>query len=425
MSIHDRFRLTIMKGAHMRLRTTLLVSTMMTAAAGLAITLPAHAAVDSGAAVTSTEQLAPGVTFESFTTTSASGQLVGEVVAVDLNNPHISVGLLHPPSIAQDQRVSVMADAQHATAGINGDFFNNAETHAGVTPTGSSDGPEIADSTDLKANVPNGQRFGPGLPAGTSTNDVIGVGVDGVARMATLTLQGTVKYGPNTLTLGGLNQFALPVGGIGAFTSDWGSMSRERAVCGTDTVRTAACSTDVEEVTVQHGMVVAAADTVGAGQIPADETVLVGREAGADALRKLAIGQHVTVHYRLVPDVDVPFSFATGGFPILRNGAPLAGLDAKTAAVRSGAGFSADGRELYLVAVQPAPGVTGGETIAGLAALLQQFGAASGVNLDGGGSTTLVTRDPGASTVTVRNTPTDSTGERLVANGIGIFSQKS
>jgi hypothetical protein len=243
--------------------------------------------------------------------------------------------------------------------------------------------------------------------------------------MAALTLHGTVKYGPNTLPLSGLNQYAIPVGGIGAFTSDWGSMSRERAVCGTDTVRAAACSTDVEEVTVQDGVVVAASDTIGAGQIPADERVLVGREAGADALRALAIGQHVTVHYRLVPDVDVPFSFATGGFPILHDGAPLARLDAKTAAVRTGAGFSADGRELYLVAVQPAPGVSGGLTIADLAALLQQFGAANGVNLDGGGSTTLVARDPGASTVTVRNHPTDSSGERLVANGIGIFVKKS
>ena len=411
----------------MRLRTTLLASTLMATAAALATTLPApaHAAADAGAAVTSTEQLAPGVTLESFTTTSASGGMVGELLAVNLNNPHISVGLLHPPSIAEDERVSAMADAQHAIAGINGDFFNNAETHAGVTPTGSSDGPEIADATGLKANVPNGQRFGPGLPAGTSTNDVLGVGVDGTARMATLTLRGTAKYGPDTLPLSGLNQFAIPVGGIGAFTSDWGSTSRERAVCGTDTVRAAACSTDVEEVTVRHGVVAAAADTVGAGQIPADETVLVGREAGADALRALAIGQHVTVHYRLVPDVDVPFSFAVGGFPILRDGAPLAGLDAKTAAVRTGAGFSADGRELYLVAVQPAPGVSGGMTIAGLAALLQQFGAANGVNLDGGGSTTLVARDPGASTVTVRNTPTDSTGERLVANGIGVFIRKN
>lgn len=243
--------------------------------------------------------------------------------------------------------------------------------------------------------------------------------------MATLTLQGTVNYGPNSLPLSGLNQFAVPVGGIGAFTSDWGSTSRERTVCGTDTVRAAACSTDVEEVTVRHGVVVAAADTVGTGQITADETVLAGREAGADALRALAIGQHVTVHYRLVSDVDVPFSFAVEGFPILRNGEPLPGLDANTAAVRSGAGFSADGRELYLVAVQSAPGVSGGMTLAELAALLQQFGAANGVNLDGGGSTTLVARDPGASTVTVRNIPTDRTGERLVANGIGIFSQKS
>ena len=37
--------------------------------------------------------------------------------------------------------------------------------------------------------------------------------------------------------LGGLNQYALPVGGVGAYTSRWGTASRARATCGTDTVR--------------------------------------------------------------------------------------------------------------------------------------------------------------------------------------------
>src|SRR5215470_20088050 len=98
----------------MRLRTTLLASAVLATAAALATTLsaPEHAVADAGPAVTSTERLAPGVSLESFTTTSASGQMAGELLAVDLNNPHISVGVLHPPSVARDEQVSVMADAQ-------------------------------------------------------------------------------------------------------------------------------------------------------------------------------------------------------------------------------------------------------------------------------------------------------------------------
>lgn len=406
----------------MRLRSTAAALALATVAAA-PVALPSAARADTGPDVTSTETLAPGVQLESFTTTSASATAIqGELLTVDLRNPHVSVDLLHPPSVAQAERVSQMADAQGAVAGVNGDFFNNTEAqHPGVAFTDSSDGPEIAAGEALKAAVPDKQRFGPGMPPGVTTEAILGVGEDGVARLGNASLQGSVRIDATTLPLGGFNQFALPEGGIGAYTSAWGATSRERAVCGSDTSRGAACSTDVAEVTLEDGKVVDVADTIGAGPIAADETVLIGREAGADVLRSLAIGQHVTVHESLSTGSGIPFRFAVGGFPILEDGAVVAGQDAKTAAVRTGAGFSADGRELFLVTVQAAPSTTGGMTTPEVATLLQQVGAADGVNLDGGGSTTLVARDPGDDAVSVRNRPTDAAGERAVANGIGIF----
>ncbi|MEV4603999.1 phosphodiester glycosidase family protein [Amycolatopsis sp. NPDC049253] len=404
----------------MRLRRSLVALTL-TAAATTA--LPNSAFADSALDVTGSQQVAPGVRLETFTTASASAATIqGELLTVDLRNPRVSVDLLHPPTVAQAQPVSQMANAQGAVAGVNGDFFNNTEAqHPGVAFTDSSDGPEIADRRVLKAAVPNGQRFGPGMPPGVTTEAVLGVGVDRVARLGTAHLEGSVRIKSATYSLGGLNQYAIPVGGIGAYTSAWGATSRARSVCGTDTSRGAACSTDTTEVTLDHDRVVAIGGTVGAGAITRDETVLVGREAGADALRTLVVGQHVTVHYTLSTGHGIPFRFAIGGFPILRDGAVVPGQDAKTAAVRTGAGFSADGHTLYLVAVQAKPGTSGGMTTPEVAQLLQQAGAANAVNLDGGGSTSLLARDPGAPTVTVRNHPTDAAGERSVANGIGIF----
>lgn len=406
----------------MRLRSMVATAALATAAA-VPGALPSMAAADTGISVTDAEALAPGVELISFTTTSASAAtLQGELLTVDLRNPHVAVDLLHPPSVAQAEPVSQMANAQGAVAGVNGDFFNNSESqHPGVAATNSSDGPEIANGRDLKAAVPDGQRFGPGMPAGVTTRDVLGIGDDGVPRLGAANLVGSIRIGSTTLPLGGLNQFALPVGGVGAFTSAWGPTSRERAVCGSDTKRGDACSADVAEVTLDHGTVEAVSDTIGAGTIAAGETVLVGREAGADTLRTLTVGQHVTVSYHLSTGNGVPLRFAVGGFPILEDGALVAGQSATTAAVRTGAGFSADGHELFLVTVQPAPGMSGGMTTPEVARLLQQVGAANGVNLDGGGSTTLVARDPGTTAVTVRNRPTDAAGERAVANGIGIF----
>jgi hypothetical protein len=272
----------------------------------------------------------------------------------------------------------------------------------------------------LKGNVPDGQRFGPGLPAGTSTQDVFGVGVDRRARLSSLALVGRVFTWRGSFELNGFNQYALPVDGIGLYTSAWGAAARVRPTCGTDTVRSAPCSTDTEEVIIQRGVVTSLSDTPGTGQISTDSQVLVGREAGADELRALVPGQHVLVDHWLVPTRPVaPFQVAVGGFPILRGGAPLVGLDDKTLAVRTAAGASADGRTVYLVALDGRAGVSVGLTISGLAGLLTALGATDAVNLDGGGSSELATRAPGQD-VNVRNSPSGGT-ERPVANGLGVF----
>ncbi|MFG1867102.1 phosphodiester glycosidase family protein [Micromonospora arborensis] len=397
-------------------------------AAGLStVVTPAGAAHAAAATVsaseitfTSSEQLAPGVTYGSFEVSTPRGVTVGYLLTADLRKNKVSLDLLHPDAVAQRQVISSMANDQGAIAGVNGDFFNNAETHAGVTPTYSSSGPEIADGEELKFAVPNAQRFGPGLAPGTSTRDVFGVGVNGKARVDTLSLDGEVRSKKGTIALGGLNQYALPVDGVGLFTSEWGAASRVRSTCGTDTSRSDPCSTHTYEVTVRDGVVTTVGRTPGAGPIPADTQVLVGRESGADTLDDLVVGDRVQVHEKLVSAGKPKLTFAVGGAPILRDGAPLAGLDTKTAAVRSSAGVSPDGRTVYLVALAGRAPASAGFTIAELADLMRSLGADAAVNLDGGGSSTVAVREPGQATATARNSPSDG-AERLVANGIGIF----
>lgn len=377
-----------------------------------------------GIAVRATQdtQVAPGVRYRDFTLTASTGVVHGHLITVDLRHPHVSVDLLHGSSVTDREPVSQFANAQGAVAGVNADFLNISETHPGITPTGSSSGPAIASGRQFKAAVPGGQRFGPALPPGTSTKDVIGVGVDGRARLDSLDLKGSVRTKGGTLPLGGLNQYAVPQNGVGAYTSDWGTVSRARAACGTDTVRTAPCTAETYEVTVRHGRVVSAADTLGEGAIAPGTVVLVGREAGAGSLRALSVGDHVHVAYRLVGQGRTPLRCAAGGYPILRDGSPLAGLDTKTAATRTAAGIGAHGLRLHLLALDGTAETSAGLTISELAAVLKDFGAEDGMNLDGGGSTTLVTRDPGAGQVTVRNHPGGG-AERPVPDGIGVFSR--
>jgi exopolysaccharide biosynthesis protein len=54
-----------------------------------------------------------------------------------------------------------------------------------------------------------------------------------------------------------------------------------------------------------------------------------------------------------------------------------------------------------------------------LAELLLEFGAVAAINLDGGGSTTMVIHDK------VVNRPSDQTGERPVSDAILVFSRSN
>jgi hypothetical protein len=402
-----------------RFRTVLTVFVTCGALAGAALV---GAAPASGAERAT--RIAPGVKYTELDITAAKGVAHAHVLSVDLRNPQVSVDLLHPGAVASRAPVSRLADSRGAVAGVNGDFFNITETqHPGVEATGATVGPAIASGHELKAAVPDGQRFGPALPPGTTTEDVFGVGVDQRARLDSLALDGSVSGAEGQWPLGGLNQYALPEGSIGAFTSDWGSVSRVRATCGTDADRAAPCSTDTYEVTVAGGRVVSAADRPGSGPIPSGSTVLVGRETGAQRLRKLSVGEQVTVRHRLVAKATgIPYGFAIGGYPVLIDGEPLPGLDDRASAVRTAVGFSDNGHRLLLLALDGAPDFRSGLTIAEVARAMRQLGSQDAFDLDGGGSTTMVAREPGASAVSVLNHPSGG-AERPVPNGIGVFSR--
>ncbi|WP_171171458.1 phosphodiester glycosidase family protein [Streptomyces sp. I05A-00742] len=364
--------------------------------------------------------VAPGVGYREFSLKGSHGPAHGHLLTVDLRERRVSVDLLYPGVVGARERVSRLADGRGAVGGVNGDFFNIAEAqHPGVEATGAPVGPAVAGGQALKSAVPDGQRFGPAMPRGVTTEDVIAVGTDRVARLDRLRFEGVVTAGDDELELSGFNQYALPVGGVGAYTSAWGPASRLRATCGTDTDRAAPCSRTTREVTVRGGKVTAVARKPGKGTIPRGSVVLLGRDGGARDLGRLEVGDEVEVSKRLRPREGGAPRFALGGFPILRDGRALGGLDAATAAVRTAAGVADRGRRLYLLALDGRAAYRGGLTLAELAAAMRKLGAVDAFNLDGGGSSTLVTRVPGGH-ATVRNHPSGG-AERAVPNGIGVF----
>jgi hypothetical protein len=369
-------------------------------------------------------QVAPGVYYREFVLHSSHGQAYGHLLVADLSNPHVTIDLLHSGAVSERATVSQMADAEGAVGGINADFFDISEDKRHpVEATSAAVGPAIANGEAIKGAVPRGQRFGPSLPPGTSTQDVIAVDTDNVARLERLTLSGAVSTPDGKYPLRGLNQYALPVNGIGAFTSYWGSASRARAVCGTDYQRHHGCTDRTFEVTVRDDEVTSTHDSPGYGPIRPGTIVLVGREQGAEQLHRLRPGDRVHVTSGLTSADHVPLHFAAGGFPIVRDGQPLPGLDEQVPAVRTSAGYGDGGRTFYMLALDGSKVDRPGLTIKELAEVMTHLGADGAVDLDGGGSSTLVARSPHSNHVTVRNHPSQG-AERMVPEGIGVFARE-
>jgi hypothetical protein len=84
---------------------------------------------------------------------------------------------------------------------------------------------------------------------------------------------------------------------------------------------------------------------------------------------------------------------------------------------RTAVGTTADRRTMYLVTVDGRTSSSVGMTIDELAHLMASFGVERAMNLDGGGSTTAWVRGVG-----VVNRPSDSGGERTVANHLGVYA---
>lgn len=123
---------------------------------------------------------------------------------------------------------------------------------------------------------------------------------------------------------------------------------------------------------------------------------------------------------------------AVGGRPLLlRDSAIVAGLDsaggvafASARHPRTAVGLGRGGQRLILVTVdgRQAPW-SDGMTLRELATLMLALGARDALNLDGGGSTTMVYKPAGSDTLVLANRPSDAAGERAVGNALGIVNR--
>lgn len=340
------------------------------------------------------------------------GGVTADLLDVDLTAPGVRVGLLTAGDVTDRASVAAMADRAGARAAVNGDFFDLGRSSAPA-------GPQVRDGRTISSAVPAGRRAAPAVP-GAGSDAVLAVDASGRARVDRVRFGTSVQVGTSTVPVGALNQYAIPPDGVGLVTPEWGGADRARTLCGSATDRDAGCARDQVEVAMRDG-VVAAVRPPGAGRLAPGETALLGRDRGAAVLRGLRPGDPVTTQpHRAAAEASPPVT-AVGGSPILLSGAPPGPLDSRNSAPRTAAGIADGGRRLLLVTVDGRETAQSGVTLAELAGLLTSLGAADAVNLDGGGSSTMVARPPNAQRTDVVSTPAQD-ATRLVPNALGVFT---
>lgn len=367
--------------------------------------------------------VSPGVRHQEVFTSVDGEPVQGDLLTVDLRYSTVELGLLNTGVVGASAPTTEQVAELEAVAGVNGDFFDISGSDHHPDPTYAPVGPAIADGTDFGGPVPQAQRFG--LPPTAEPNHnqtVFAAGADG-AVITELSVTGTVTTSQAQIEISGLDQYALAENGVGVFTPLWGTSSRLRATCGSDTGRNDPCAEETREIVVTDGVVTEVRDEPGSGPIGTGQVVLVGREDGAHALDSLSLGDAVSVNTGLNAATDADLDVAVGGFPILRDGAPIADLDEEVFAPRTGVGIDAGGETVYLLTIDGGAEHSIGYTIASMAQALLELGATDGLNLDGGGSTTMVTNGQRDDGVTLQNVPSGSM-ERPVPNGIGVFSHR-
>jgi hypothetical protein len=294
-----------------------------------------------------------------------------------------------------------------AVVAVNADFFR-------YEPDGVPEGPQVAGGEVIAASGTYGPsvstRFGIEQP-------VFGITRSGKAFVGEVRIAGQAWSSGGNIPLGRLN--ALPGADSLALFNRFvgGPLPGDHPILGV-TVRMVPTATAAGDV--ESGVVIARHDRVHGLTVPENDRILAGRGAAADWIGALAPGDTVRWH--------LAFAGAPGAVRELVGGFPLLLLDGESVLhrvpriwppfatgrhPRTAVGIRADGTIVLVVVDGRQEGYSVGMTLEETAVLMRELGAVDALNLDGGGSTTLVTA------AGIINRPSDAR-ERPVANAVVV-----
>jgi len=293
-------------------------------------------------------------------------------------------------------KMAEYVDAEHhrVIAGINADFYE-ISGHA--------------------TGVPNGIFIHDGI---ILTNDrspyAFGLKADGTSIYGNPQLQETITIHDEQIALTSINRFRDP-NQLVLFTSNYGA-STGAARNGVEVVLT------IESGELKHGqnleLVVEEVQTdVGNAVLSPGKVVLSASGDKASILAGLTEGDRVTANVELHPDwADVVVAVGGNG-PLVKDGVAYTNVSPAGIHPRTALGTKADGSIVFFEVDGRQPGFSDGLETGQVAQLLVEMGVVNALNLDGGGSSTLIARLPGSEKTVMMNSGSDGI-ERSIGNGL-------
>ncbi len=176
----------------------------------------------------------------------------------------------------------------------------------------------------------------------------------------------------------------------------------------------------VVEMFVSDGVVVGFNRTKEPVKIPEDGYVLLISDMYDFISANFKEGDEVKIDYNITPTLE-NLTMAFGGGTVLLKDGEIAPFTNNITGYnpRSAVGTDKSGKKLYLLSVDGRQNTSRGLTQTELANLLKEIGCTEALNLDGGGSTNMVTKTYEKEGFVTANSPTEN---RKVINALGITS---
>ncbi|MBL3682383.1 phosphodiester glycosidase family protein [Leucobacter aridicollis] len=348
---------------------------------------------DSSLLRAETRQLAPGLKATSFDRLQGEGWVTGDVLIADLGTPTLSMDVRDSGSLTRPAPVTEHTLGEHAVAAVNGSFFD-------INNSGVAQGTNVSSSEGVKTTS--------GSPVESFTLS------GGIAAIQALASAATLEIGGATHDVSTVNNIGIPANGIGYFTPMWGEYPVARAIGGPSNIDPKFLRVEVADGVVTR-ISSDLAEITGPTAIAAGTGVVLARGDAVDLFAGVKAGDALPVTVAASSDVDLAIS---GNQRLVIDGAVVA--EAGKGEPRTAVGVSADGSTVYVVSLDGRQSHSRGMALDELGEFMVELGAHNAVNLDGGGSSTLLMREPGTDALSVGNAPSDG-HLRSVPNSL-VFS---